>query len=83
MFDKCSANSSGIVVPSSAINSDLSASTSVIKSKTKKMLLDEVMSWIGHVQVSRQGMSVGPYADYKYSAGLADCLYRVISITPQ
>ena len=41
MFDKCSANSSGIVVPGSAINSDLSASTSVIKSKTKKMLLDE------------------------------------------
>ena len=29
MFDKCSANSSGIVVPGSAINSDLSASTSV------------------------------------------------------
>ena len=27
-------------------------------------------------------MSVGPYADYEYSAGLADCLYRVISITP-
>ena len=41
MFDECSANSSGIVVPGSAINSDLSASTSVIKSKTKKMLLDE------------------------------------------
>ena len=42
MFDKYSANSSGIVVPGPAINSDLSASTSVIKSKTKKMLLDEL-----------------------------------------
>ena len=41
MFDKFSANSSGTVVPVSEINSDLSASTSVIKSKTKKMLLDE------------------------------------------
>ena len=44
MLDKCSANSSGIdgiAVPGSAINSNLSASKSVIKSKTKKMLLDE------------------------------------------
>ena len=35
---------SGIVIPGSVKNSDLSASASVIKSKIKKILLDEQKS---------------------------------------
>ena len=36
--------------------------------------------WIrrGHCPSYRQGMSVGPYADYGCSTGLAGCLYKVI-----
>ena len=44
MFEICSPNMSGIVIPGSVKNSDLSASASVIKSKMKKILLDEQKS---------------------------------------
>ena len=44
MFEICSPNMSGIVIPGSVKNSDLSASASVIKSKIKKILLDEQKS---------------------------------------
>ena len=33
-------------------------------------------------RIAALGLSVS-CADYEYSAGLADCLYRVTSITPQ
>ena len=44
MFEICSPDTSGIVIPGSVKNSDLSASASVIKSKIKKILLDEQKS---------------------------------------
>ena len=44
MFEICSPDMSGIVIPGSVKNSDLSASASVIKSKIKKILLDEQKS---------------------------------------
>ena len=44
IIEICSPKMSGIVIPGSVKNSDLSASASVIKSKMKKILLDEQKS---------------------------------------
>ena len=40
-FEKCCANESGLIIPGSAVNSDLSASTGVIKNKLKMHLLSQ------------------------------------------
>ena len=40
-FEKCCANENGLIIPGSAANSDLSASTSVIKNKVKMHLLSQ------------------------------------------
>ena len=57
MFEICSPNMSGIVIPGSVKNSDSSASTSVIKSKIKKILLDE----------QKSGCEITWYRNGKYS----------------
>ena len=40
-FEKCCANENGLIIPGSAVNSDLSASTGVIKNKLKMHLLSQ------------------------------------------
>ena len=41
IFNKCTAQPDGVVIPGSALNSDLAASSGVIKKKLKLLLLSE------------------------------------------